>query len=432
MIERAKHSVFWPGIMSDIEDTRKSCSHCDRNAPSQSMMPPVIPASPEYPFQMIAIDYFDCKGKSWLVIADRFSGWLSLHYYPREATSNDLIQSLKNYFCIFGIAEQISSDDGPQMRSQNFKQFLNSWGVSHRVSSAYFPHSNLRAETAVKSGKRMLLDNTRSDGSPDWDKVMRALMQHRNTPDSEYSLSPAQLVFGRPIRDFLPVKPGQFSPSEVWIDCRESRELALRKRLQRGAEKWSLSTKDLRPLPVGSRVIIQNQHGAGKFAKKWDRTGLVVDDLGYDKYRIKVDGSGRVTDRNRQFLRQFSPVTPSQPGPSPSPNHAEQSEAPPTIVEPAAPDYTDQSTIPPTIVEQEAPQPRSPIVPGSPEAPFPQSPIVPSTPESPSFVTPPSSPMDSEQIPLRRSTRTRLPPKRYSPEEYLLSQVGQKRMIQKR
>ena len=131
---------------------------------------------------------------------------------------------MKAYFCIFGIAEQISSDDGPQMRSQNFKHFLSSWGISHRVSSAYFPHSNLRAETAVKSGKRMLLDNTRSDGSPNWDKVMRALMQHRNTPDSEYGLSPAQLVFGRPIRDFLPIKPGQFSPSEVWIDCRESRE----------------------------------------------------------------------------------------------------------------------------------------------------------------------------------------------------------------
>ena len=139
------------------------------------------------------------------------------------------------------------------------------WGISHRVSSAYHPHSNLKAETAVKSGKRMLFDNSKSDGSPNWDKVIRALMQHRNTPDSEYNMSPAQLVLGRPIRDFLPIKPGKFSPSEDWIDCRESRELALRKRLQRGAEKWPLSTKDLKPLSVGSRpgVIIQNQHEAG-------------------------------------------------------------------------------------------------------------------------------------------------------------------------
>ena len=39
----------------------------------------------------------------------------------------------------------------------------------------------------MKSGERLLLDKTRSDGSPDMDKVTRALMQLRNTPDSEYS-----------------------------------------------------------------------------------------------------------------------------------------------------------------------------------------------------------------------------------------------------
>ena len=85
---------------------------------------------------------------SWLVIADRFSGWLSLKYYPREASSSDLINSLKEYFCVFGVAEHFSSDDGPQFKSTAFKEFLRNWGVTqHRVSSSYHPHSNLRAET---------------------------------------------------------------------------------------------------------------------------------------------------------------------------------------------------------------------------------------------------------------------------------------------
>ena len=52
------------------------------------------------------------------------------------------------------------------------------------------------------------------------DKVTRALKQHRNTPVSEYGISAVQLVFGVPIRDFLPIKPGKFSPSEVWVDTR--------------------------------------------------------------------------------------------------------------------------------------------------------------------------------------------------------------------
>ena len=318
MINRAKHAVYWPGIVDDIERTRKSCSICDRNAPSQTQMPPLPLASPDFPFQMIAMDYLENKGKSWLVIADRFSGWLSLHYFPREASSSDLITSLKNYFCTSGIPEEISSDEGPQFKSHQLKQFLQTWGVkNHRISSAYHPHSNLRAETAVKSCKRLLMDNTKSDGSPDWDKVIRALMQHRNTPDTEYGLSPSQLVFGRPIRDFLPIKPGQYSPAEVWVDGRETRELALRTRFIKASERWSANTRDLKPLQPGIRVMLQNQHGAGKIAKKWDRTGLVLENLGYNKYRIKVDGSGHVTDRNRQYLRQFTAVTNSQPGPRP-------------------------------------------------------------------------------------------------------------------
>ena len=279
------------------------------------------------------------------------------------------------------------------------------------MSSAYHPHSNLRAETAVKSGKRILLDNTKSDGSPNWDKVCRALMQHRNTPDAEFGLSPSQLIFGRPIRDFLPVRPGHYSPSEVWVDSRETRELAFRTRVQRGAERWTQNTRDLRPLKPGMRVMLQNQHGAGKAAKRWDRTGLVLDDLGHNKYRVKVDGSGRVTDRNRQFLRQFTPVTHSQPGPRPDYHQP--------VVDPEPQIIPSQSPAPvlrdPEPVVHE-PEPNPVIIPQTPTPSIPPTVAQPSTPESPSFATPPSTPVAS--IPLRRSTRVSKPPERFGYDRF--------------
>ena len=102
-----------------------------------------------------------------MVIADRFSGWVSAFYYPREATATDLVKKMKELFSTVGVAEHFSSDSGPQFRSEVFRKFLSAWGVEeHRVSSSYFPHSNLRAETAVKSAKRLIRDNTASDGTP--------------------------------------------------------------------------------------------------------------------------------------------------------------------------------------------------------------------------------------------------------------------------
>ena len=372
------------------------CSYCERNSPSQAAMPPLPLQSPEYPHQMVTADYCNIKGKSWLVIADRFSGWLSVYYYPRDASSNDLIKTLKDYFSIFGVCEHFSSDEGPQFRSAQFQEFLKTWGVvQHRVSSAYHPHSNLRAETSIKSAKRILMENTKSDGSPDHDKLVRAIMQHRNTPDSEFKLSPSQLIFGRPIRDFLPIKPNQFSPSEVWIDNREKRELAFKHRLLRGAERWSQNTRDLKPLQVGEKVMVQNQHGAGKIAKKWDKSGLVVEDLGFNKYRIKVDGSGRLTDRNRQFLRKFSPVTPSSPGPCPSKCFPSSEERIPS--EENQMPVLDSMPDPPSQYPENEPEPAE---------------IVPEPTSNPEedFITPPSSPETSPEPQInRRSGRIRQP-----------------------
>ena len=319
MHDRSMQAVYWPGLYKELEGRRNRCEACDKTAPSQSAMPPLPIQSPEYPFQMLVADYCTIKGKSWLIMADRFTGWVSVYYFCKEATAQDLIEILKIYFTTFGVAEHISSDDGSQFRSRIFANFLQRWGVDiHRVSSDYFPHSNLRAETAVKTAKRLLMTNTKSDGSPIWDRVSRALMAHRNTPVNDINFSPAQLLFGRPIRDFLPIRPGSFKPSDVWVDCAEKRELALRHRLSLGTERWSKSTKELPALVPGQQVYIQNQRGMGKIAKRWDRTGVVLENKGYDKYSVKVDGSGRVTNRNRRFIRGFKPDSGTLRGPRPT------------------------------------------------------------------------------------------------------------------
>ena len=41
-----------------------------------------------------------------------------------------------------------------------------------------------------------------------------------------------------------------------------------------------------------------------------DRSGIIAENLGYQQYTIKMDGSGRVSLRNRQFLRKIEPFVP--------------------------------------------------------------------------------------------------------------------------
>ena len=84
-----------------------------------------------------------------------------------------LISTMKEYFSTFGIAEQVTSDGGSQYKSHSTQKFFSDWGISHRMSSSYFPHSNRRAEQGVKSPKRMLMENIAPDGSLNTDRFLR-------------------------------------------------------------------------------------------------------------------------------------------------------------------------------------------------------------------------------------------------------------------
>ena len=141
--------------------------------------------------------------------------------------------------------------------------------------------------------------------------------------------------------------------------------------------------------------------------ERYQKGGLIIDDLGYNKYRVRVDGSGRVTDRNRQFLRQFTPSTPVQPGPRSVNQHY-----PEPVVEPTPPVPIQT---PPVAIN---PEPFVHPTPQTPERPNPE-PVVQSTPDtpgSPSFATPPMTP--TSDTPPRRSTRMSKPPDRWGYDKF--------------
>ena len=252
--------------------------------------------------------------------------------------------------------EEISSDGGPQFTADEFKSFLNDWGIKHRLSSVSYPQSNGRAELGVKTSKRLIQHNTAPDGSLDTDKALKAILQHRNTPIPELGLSPAQLLLHRQLRDSIPVSRGRLQPHKEWVIAAQEREKAFAKRNNAIEERYNAHTKTLNPLKPQTHVRIQEGN------KKWSKTGTVVECLPYNQYRIKVDGSGRVTTRNRRFIKETAPLWPTATTPSPSPNMPQSS--------PDSPKSGSQETYTPTsedLADSQSTQLNRPNTPNLPE-----------------------------------------------------------------
>ena len=305
MCQRAADSVFWPGITTDITRIRNECKDCHRIAKSNAMEPPCFTEPPEYPFQQICCDYFQHGSQNYLVIVERYSNWPIV--FQQSGKAEALLKRLREVFITFGVPEELASDGGPQFTAAVTQEFLKSWCVHHRLASVANPHSNNRAEVAVKTVKRMLMSNTSPTGSLNVDAFQRAMLIYRNSIDPESKSSPAMVVFGHPIRDPIPIPLGRYCPHPTWQETMANRERALAKRHSREREKWTAQTKELPPLEIGNHVYVQNMTGNNPL--RWERTGVIIEVRPFKQYAVRLDGSGRVTLRNRKNLRKFKPFS---------------------------------------------------------------------------------------------------------------------------
>ena len=396
---------------ADLHQTRAQCQACNEIVPSHAKEPLADPPMPEFTFQYTVTNLCDIRGNTFLIFADRYTSWVEAAVI-KDPTSKKVCDKLQSWFCTYRAPVELASDGGPPFQSYDYSLFLQNWGIRRHLSSAYYPQSNGRAEAAVKTAKHILMGNTDTAGHINYDQSAHAFMMHQNTPLQDVGISPAEMLFGKPIKDHLPSPQDQLAAWLQWKEIHELWEKAMAKCHAKSAEYYNKHTQVLPPLTPGDRVLLQNQ--MGNHPNCWEKTGLIVETLGNRLCQIKVDGSNYITLRNRCFLRKITPFAPST---RPLP------QIPPTMPEllPLQQEKTDfmpqevptrVTQSPPMLPEKTSPAEMDTQVETTTE------PISHTLPPSPLSATPPSPAViakPSETPPVQRSQRPRSPWRNLSP-----------------
>ena len=239
--ERAKQSVWWPGIRKELDDIISKCPVCCRHQlqPAEPLLPT---AFPEHPWQRVSSDLFEWEKSKYLLVTDYYSRYIEVTELKTQ-TSREVINHLKSIFARHGIPEILVSDNGTQYSSTLFREFATEYGFTHLTSSPNYPQGNGAAERAVKTVKGLLRKKE--------DQYV-ALLAHRSTP-LENGYSPAELLMGRELRTIIPVTTPQLHPRLPKFSELKNKEKRIKER-QCVNFNTRHHAKDLKPFQSGDAV----------------------------------------------------------------------------------------------------------------------------------------------------------------------------------
>ena len=130
---RARISVWWPGLSTQIGELITRCHTCAKEQPTPRE--PLMSSSfPARPWERVATDLYDFQGRKYIIVVDYYSRWFDIKELSDE-TSHSVIKALKEVFATHGIPDVIMSDYGPQYSTEAFRQFAEAYNFTDVTSS---------------------------------------------------------------------------------------------------------------------------------------------------------------------------------------------------------------------------------------------------------------------------------------------------------
>ena len=197
---KARNSVFWRGINSDIEEMVRKCSTCQAHQLSQTREPMQPHPVPPRPWHTLSTDLFHWEQNTYLLVVDMYSKF-PLVRKLNSLSSKSVIAHLKGIMEEHGIPELLISDNGPQYASEDFQKFAACYGFTHNTTSPHYAQANGFVERQVQTIKKLFTKSRETGTDPHL-----AMLNLRTTPLDHNIASPSELLNSRLYKSLVPSK----------------------------------------------------------------------------------------------------------------------------------------------------------------------------------------------------------------------------------
>lgn len=293
MKRRLRSKVWWPRIDAAVDKFVKSCLSCTLVSSPEAPPPMNRTALPAHEWEYVAIDYMGPlpSGESVLVVVDYFSRFVEVAF-TKSVSAAETIKLLWQIFSRHGFPSRLKSDNAQAFLSEEFKGFLDEFGITHITSPPLWPQANGEVERQNRSLLKRLKIAAAEGKALEIEACKFVLLQN-STPHSTTGKSPAQLLFHRQLRDKLP----SITHTSVQRDTIADKDAEAKARGKEIADKSRRAKPST--IRVGDEVLLK--------AKK---TGKLSPTFAPEPFRVTSVNAGELTVQRgtKTFRRSLADV----------------------------------------------------------------------------------------------------------------------------
>jgi transposase InsO family protein len=315
---------YWPGMKKDVQEYIRTCQICQKRERKKGETPLEPIKKITLPFYQVSIDVMGplpitLSDKRYIVVAiDHFTKWIEARALE-QADAQSIVQFTHDeIICRHGTPNVITTDRGSEFDNTLFRNFLHTYQIQHRMTTAYHPQGNGQVERVNATIKNLLAKITPKNG--DWSHYLSsALFATRAATQASTRFSPAELLHGYRFRHPFDDRDYGVTEKDPEIYAREElsrlQEIRtksgefIKKAQDRQKKGHDNKTHMLEPLNIGDQVLLYRNiveaSWSAKLQPKWEGPFLIQSIKG-TTYRLRTK-QGSILDKtyHRNRIRPY-------------------------------------------------------------------------------------------------------------------------------